>query len=64
MVSDKTALVRNGGESRKGEKRKNPRTKESRNRYAGPRKLEWTKQKEKIVDDNAKLVSEGLCVFK
>ena len=52
--------VKNGGPSRKGEKRKTPQTNESRNRYAGSRQIENRKMSTKRKVANAELSKEGL----
>ena len=49
--------VKNGGPSRKGEE---PRTKESRNRYSGSRKLESIKKKGDSVATNVELKKDGV----
>ena len=52
--------VKNGGKSRKGEVRKNPRAKESKNRCSGSRKLETIKRKEDRGAKNIELGNAGL----
>ena len=52
--------VKNGGPSRKGEKRKTPRTKESQNRYAGSRQTEYRKRRVNRKVANIELSKEGL----
>ena len=52
--------VKNGGPSRKGEKRKNPKSKESRNRYAGLRQKEEIKRSAKRKADNVELSEKSL----
>ena len=52
--------VKNGGPTRKGENKKTPKTKESRNRHSGSRKLEPIKRKEVRVATNVELTKDGL----
>ena len=52
--------VKNGGPSRKGEKRKTPRTKESQNRYEGSRQIEYRKRRVNRKVANIELSKEGL----
>lgn len=52
--------VKNGGPSRKGEKRKNLQSEESKNRYAGSRKKQYCKSVAKRKAENVELSKEGL----
>ena len=57
--------VKNGGTSRKGEKRANSRSKEDMDRYAGPRQIENCKRRATRKAENVELLKEGLykCVI-
>ena len=52
--------VKNGGPSRKGEKRANPKTKDSTNRYAGARQIEYSNVRANRKAENVELSKEGL----
>ena len=60
MVKPKLTRDRNGVKSRKGEIRKNPRTKSTKKEDPKKRQLECVKRKEKRVDENVELSKQGL----